>query len=675
MFGKLVFDLAETFRAFTEATLDHASLVQLVARRLAEQIGDACVVWVARDDGAWLDPSAAQAHDAAATQVLLDALARHPARDGSGMTADVVRSGEPVLVAHIDPAELAARAEPAFADAVRTLGIRSLLSVPLRVRERAIGALSLFRYLPSSSPYNEYDRALVLTIADTAALVLANAQLVESMQREQERAKTYVALVENSSDMIAMADLDGRVRFVNAAGRALCGIDADYDVRQMTLASFHTEDGLKRAAIIRDKGCWQGEGVLRHQKTGELIATRINSFLIHDRDGRELGFATIQHDVRETKRLEADLRQAQKMEALGRLAGGVAHDFNNLLTVILSYCSMLARSLPADSRGATEVAQIDHAARRAADLTRQLLAFSRRQLLAPAPLDLGAAVQAMAGMIRRLIGEDIELRIATGADAGVVMVDAGQVEQVVMNLALNARDAMQQRGGVLTLETARAEPSVERPGAYTMLSISDTGVGMDEQTQAHLFEPFFTTKERGKGTGRGLSIVMGIVEQSGGYVTVDSTLEHGTTFRVFLPVTDDKPAPPPLVVGRVPAPVVGRWRVLVVEDEVEVRQLIRDVLRQAGYEVLDAHDGEHALRIAREVDIHLLLTDVIMPRMSGRELAARVAEVRPDARVLYMSGYADDKLGQHGVLDPGIALIPKPLTPETLLRRLREMLG
>jgi CheY-like chemotaxis protein len=335
---------------------------------------------------------------------------------------------------------------------------------------------------------------------------------------------------------------------------------------------------------------------------------------------------------------------------------------------------MLARALPPESRSAAEVAQIDHAARRAADLTRQLLAFSRRQLLEPAPVDLAAAVQQMAGMIRRLIGEDIELRIVAGTDAGVVLVDAGQVEQVVMNLVVNARDAMQ-NGGVLTLETARAEPNPERPGTYTMLSISDTGAGMDEQTKAHLFEPFFTTKERGEGTGLGLSIVMGIVEQSGGYVAVDSALGRGTTFRVFLPVTDRKPAPAPVIIPRTLTPVSGRWRVLVVEDEAEVRELIRDVLRQAGYDVLDASDGEHALRIAREIDIHLLLTDVIMPRMGGRELAARFAEIRPDARVLYMSGYADDKLGQHGVLDPGIALIQKPLTPEVLLRRLRELLA
>ena len=678
--------LSETFRAFAEVTTDNVALVETIARKLTELIGDACVIALADEDGTWREPSAAHAVDPEATAILRDALTELAAHDGSGHAVRVVKTSNAVLFPEIDPERLASLSEPAFAGAVRKLGIRSFISVPLEVRGRRVGAFSLFRYVPDSPPFSEYDRALALTIGDHAALAIANAQLFESAQRElaerqkaEDRAKTFVALIENSSDMIAIADFSSQVIFVNAAGRALVGLDREFDVRRLTLADFHTEDGLKRADIIRKYGSWQGEGVLRHQQTGELIATRVNSFLVRDTDGKALCYATVQHDLRTTKRLEAELRQAQKMEALGRLAGGVAHDFNNLLTVILSYCAMLGHTLPAGSRSATDVAQIDRAAQRAAELTRQLLAFSRRQVLEPKPLDLGAALRSMDGMIRRLISEDIELRIIVGANAGAVMADAGQVEQVVMNLVVNARDAME-CGGVLTLETARFEAGDGNalglaPGSYHTLSITDTGTGIDEETKAHLFEPFFTTKDRGKGTGLGLSTVMGIVEQSGGHITVDSELGRGSTFRVFLPVTE-RDAANGIAVARTPTPLYGTQRILVVEDEEAVRILIREVLRNAGYEVLDAVDGAHALLVAAEVpgEIHLLLTDVIMPKLSGRELAKRFVALRPTTRVLYMSGYTDDKLGHHGLLDPDVELIQKPLTPEILLRRVRAIL-
>jgi PAS domain S-box-containing protein len=667
-------ELSAAFRAFTEVTTDYAVLLDTVATKLSELIGDGCVVSLADPDGSWAVIYASAARDPRAAELLRLALERRGKVDGKGLAAGVVATGKPVLLAHIDPEELAQRAEPSFGEAVRTLGIRSFLSVPLEVPGRKLGALSLFRFLPDSLAFDEFDLTFAATIGDHAAMAIANAQLFEKLQRElhqrrlaEDKAKTFISLIENSTDMIAMANFDGRVTFVNAAGRALVGIPADKDVSRMSLSDFHTSDGLKRGDIIRERGSWQGEGVLRHQVTSELIATQISSFLLRDAEGTPLGFATVQHDLRETKRLESELRQAQKMEALGRLAGGVAHDFNNLLTVILSYCSILTKSLPPDSRSVRDVEQIDRAAHRAAELTRQLLAFSRRQVLEPKPLELGATVRAMEGMIRRLIGEDIELRIITAADDEAVMVDAGQVEQVVMNLVVNARDAMR-GGGVLTLETSKT-------AGFTTLAIVDTGTGIDPQTQAHLFEPFFTTKDPGKGTGLGLSTVMGIVQQSGGRITVDSVLGHGSTFRVFLPAIA-KPAAPVPVAARTPTPTLGVERILVVEDEVEVRALICEVLSGAGYDVIDAGDGEHALEVAAKVrgEIHLLLTDVIMPKLSGRQLAARFLEVRPQTRVLYMSGYTDDKLGHHGVLDPDVELIQKPLTPEMLLRRVRDVL-
>ncbi|MEO6774573.1 MAG: ATP-binding protein [Kofleriaceae bacterium] len=683
--------MSEAFHAFAEVTTDHAGLLDTVARKLTELLGDACVVSLARDDGTWLQQHAAWARDPSVIELLRAALTEVEGRDRTGHAAEVIATGKPVLIPTIDPAELAGHAEPAFGTAVRTLGIRSFLAVPLEVRGRRLGVVSLFRFEPGTPPFGEYDVVFARMLSEHAAMAIANAKLFESLQRElgqraaaEEQAKTFVALIENSTDMIAMADFEGRVLFVNAAGRTLVGIAPDYDVRTMTLADFHTSGGLSRAEMIRDNGSWQGEGVLRHQQTGELIATQISSFLLRDAAGTPFGFATVQHDLRETKRLEGELRQAQKMEALGRLAGGVAHDFNNLLTVILSYCSILQKGLPRDSRNARDVEQIDRAAQRAAELTKQLLAFSRRQVLEPKPLALGATVRAMEGMIRRLISEDIELRILTAPDRDAVMVDAGQVEQVVMNLVVNARDAMQ-GGGVLTLETSHCS-LVERShvlgldaGDYNTLAITDTGSGIDDATKAHLFEPFFTTKDLGKGTGLGLSTVMGIVQQSGGHLTVDSEVGHGATFRVYLPAiaVANPPAAQGPLVPRTITHVGGKFRVLVVEDEVEVRTLICDVLRGAGYEVLDANNGERALQTAASVtgDIHLLLTDVIMPKMSGRQLAARFVELRPGMRVLYMSGYTDDKLGHHGVLDPDVELIQKPLTPEVLLARVRAMLA
>jgi two-component system cell cycle sensor histidine kinase/response regulator CckA len=678
--------LSEAFRAFAEGTTEPTSMLETVARKLTELIGDACVVSLSDPEGAWLDPSAAFAADDGHAAVLRAALADRAGRSDASNARRVVRTGESVLLASIDPVELASRAEPAFADAVRTLGVHSFLSVPLQVRERRIGVASLLRYLPASEPFGELDQALAESIADHAALAISNAQLFDSLQRElaernkaEERAKAFVALAEASTDMIGMADFDGRILFLNAAGRALIGIEADHDVRADTLADYHAPRELTTVLERRKLGHWSGETELVHQRTGDRIVTRASSFLVRDVDGKPLCYGTVQHDLRAMKRLEAELRQAQKMEALGRLAGGIAHDFNNLLTVILSYSAMLGRALPKESRAADDVHQIDRAAQRAAELTRQLLAFSRRQVLEPKALDLGEALQAMATMIRRLIGEDIELRIITAATTGAVMVDAGQLEQVVINLVVNARDAMQ-GGGVLTIETSRLQlvrgEHGLAPGWYHRVSITDTGTGIDEQTRAHVFDPFFTTKEHGKGTGLGLSTVMGIVEQSGGYVTVDSELGRGSTFHVFLPVTERKPVAA-IAVARTATPVRGTQRILVVEDEAPVRVLICEVLSQAGYEVIDAVDGAHALDVAAAVEgeIDLLLTDVIMPKLSGRELARRFAELRPTARVLYMSGYADDKLGHHGLLDPDIALIQKPLTPESLLRRVRDLLA
>jgi len=379
---------------------------------------------------------------------------------------------------------------------------------------------------------------------------------------------------------------------------------------------------------------------------------------------------------------QGQLEQAQKMDAVGRLAGGVAHDFNNLLTVILGRTDILLHPLKPEDPMRRGIELIQRTAGRAAELTRQLLAFSRKQVLEPIVLDLSAVTTDMKDMLGRLIGEDIALLTAPMPGLGRVKADRGQIEQVIMNLAVNARDAMPQ-GGRLVLETANVDLDDEyvrrhvgaRPGPHVMLAVSDTGTGVPREIHAQIFEPFFTTKEQGKGTGLGLATVYGIVKQSGGYIELDSELGQGTTFRIYLPRLDAEVAP----VDQSARPVVpagGTETILLVEDEEGVRELARDILRASGYTVLEARNGAEALLLCErhQGPLDMLLTDVVMPRMSGRELAERLAPLRPDLSVLYMSGYTDDAVIRHGVLGAGTAFLQKPFTPAALVLRVRETL-
>ncbi len=386
-------------------------------------------------------------------------------------------------------------------------------------------------------------------------------------------------------------------------------------------------------------------------------------------------------DVDERRKLEEQLRHAQKMEAIGRLAGSIAHDFNNLLSVILSYSDLVLQDLPPESSLCGDVDAIKRAGQRAAELTRQLLAFSRRQVLAPKVLDLNAIVRESERILRRLMGEDIELTTRLDPKLSKVRVDPGQIDQVIMNLAVNARDAMPD-GGKLTLETmdvfldeeyAREHVGVT-PGPHVLLAISDTGIGMDKATQARIFEPFFTTKAQGKGTGLGLSTVFGIVQQSGGNIWVYSEPGHGTVFKLFFPKASQLETAPPEVVS--PESLEGSETILLVEDQDEVREVAREVLRRCGYQVLATGDANEALSVCAQHagEIHLLLTDVVMPHMNGRELAERVVRLRPTLRVLYMSGYTDDAIVHHGVLEAGVFYLQKPLVPLMLAERVREVL-
>jgi two-component system cell cycle sensor histidine kinase/response regulator CckA len=452
-------------------------------------------------------------------------------------------------------------------------------------------------------------------------------------------------------------------------GITLEAIRPPEDVEPLRTHRSNSDEGLGEA------GEWR-----HRKKDGTIIDVEITRHTLHFA-GRPAALA-IARDITQRKSLEAQLLQAQKMDAVGRLAGGVAHDFNNLLTAILVSAELLLDSLGRDHPEREEADEIRKAALRAADLTRQLLAFSRQQILAPQVLDLNQVVANMDKMLRRVIGEDIDLRTVLSPDLRAVRADGGQLEQVVMNLAVNARDAMP-TGGKLTIETVNTEldevyareHAVVKPGRYVLLAVSDTGVGMDAETKARMFEPFFTTKPKGKGTGLGLATVYGIVKQSGGHISVYSEPGRGTTFKIYLPRVEDAAVP----ARSTPASTTslrGSETLLLVEDQQEVRRVARRVLEGRGYTVLVAASGPDALQVAgaHAGPIHLLVTDVIMPAMSGREVGLLLAPARPETKVLYLSGYADESVVRHGVLEPGIAFLQKPFTTEALARKVREVL-
>lgn len=595
---------------------------------------------------------------------------------GKGLTEYVLRTGKPLLAdfGKIRELEQSGDIEPIGPDCIDWLG------APLRSGNAVFGVIALQSYDPAIR-HDERDKEILTYVSQHIAVAIERKRQQEALRISEAR---HRSLVESAVYGMYRSSIDGRFLDVNPALVNMLGYSSSDELMSVDMARDVYGDHEERGKILQNyfqNGKLETQEVRWKRKDGRLITVRLSGKPFRNERGETLGFEMIAEDVTEHRTLEEQLRQSQKMEAVGRLAGGIAHDFNNLLTVIKGYSELMLSELDGAHPLRTELDEIKKAADRAASLTRQLLAFSRQQVLAPKVIDLNSVVHNMDKLLRRLLGEDIDLFTVLEGSLGRVKADPGQIEQVVMNLAVNARDAMPQ-GGKLTIETANVDLDGQyardhvsvKPGSYVMIAVSDSGIGMTEKVKSRIFEPFFTTKDVGKGTGLGLSTVYGIVKQSGGYVWVYSEVGIGSTFKVYLPRVDA-----PADIAPVHLPTVafkGSETVLLVEDEDGVRALVRHVLHKNGYNVIEArHGGEALLACERHAGkIDLLLTDVVLEQMSGRELAERLLQIRPEMKVLYVSGYADDAIVHHGVLTPGAAFLQKPFTTEALARKLRNVL-
>jgi two-component system cell cycle sensor histidine kinase/response regulator CckA len=496
---------------------------------------------------------------------------------------------------------------------------------------------------------------------------------------------SFRSVIENAPYGIYRAQASGKLLLANPALQKMLGYESQAELLQLNLAADVYLDPLENERvneIFTNQKEFTEVQVDWKRKDGKPIKARCTGWFVKPVGGGAAYFEVFAEDVTEKWLLERQLRMAQKMEAVGRLSGGIAHDFNNLLGVIIGYSQVLKRTLPPGTAFLEHAEEIEKAGQRAAALTRQLLAFSRQQVLAPAVLNLNSLISEMQKLLPRLIGEDIEIVMVLDPAIGRVKADQGQLEQVIMNLAVNARDAMPDGGKVVITTTnvsldeawTRLHPG-SKVGDYVMLAVADTGTGIDSETLAHIFEPFFTTKERGKGTGLGLATVYGVVKQSGGYVSVESAPGKGASFQIYLPRIEE-----PVSVAEPVAPIVEAFRgaetILLVEDADALRKLTHMLLEQHGYRVLVAANGAAALQLVEEKpeSINLLLTDVIMPGLNGRALAGRLQLRQPGLKVLYMSGYTDDAIADHGVLAAGIQLLHKPFSEENLIHKVREVL-
>jgi two-component system, cell cycle sensor histidine kinase and response regulator CckA len=651
------------------SSLDLDEVLREIARAAAQLMEAPAVgVWVADEKAGTLEVRAFSDDRLGAT---------YPRRSiglDEGLPGWVATHRQPVVVADVfeDGRVLAP-------DWFRQHGLRSAYIVPIVHQGVLLGVLALNG--SAAFELDAEDRELLESFAGQAALAIRNARLYEDARGARDFLRS---IAEHSPAGIVTTDVRGHVTYFSPRAEELLGYRSA-EVVGRAVAEFQ-RGGREAARNLMRR--LREEGRLREHETeilasdGRWVECRFSLALLRDAAGTTIGTLAILEDTSERKRLEAQLRQAQKMEAVGRLAGGIAHDFNNLLAVIMGHSDLIKSVLRKGDGLAHDVEQIRRASERAASLTRQLLAFSRRQFLQPQVIDVNTLVGNLATMLHRLIGEDIQLELQLDPAAGRVSADPGQLEQVVMNLTVNARDAMPQ-GGQLTLETGpamldkafvTAHPG-SSTGAHVRLSIRDNGCGMSPDVLSHLFEPFFTTKEPGRGTGLGLSTVYGIVKQHRGYIDVQSEPGQGSTFAVYLPRVDAKPAAERASARERLMPG-GRETVLFVEDEVALRDLMHRVLAKGGYTVLAAGDGLEALALveAHQARIDVVVTDVVMPRMSGPELATRLRARDPGIRLLYVSGYTADQLRSQTDLGEDATLLAKPFTSDGLLRKVREVL-
>jgi two-component system cell cycle sensor histidine kinase/response regulator CckA len=598
-----------------------------------------------------------------------------PQQVGRSCTAYVYRTGRAMLIPQQVFDRLAADGE------VELVGTPSpsWLGVPLRTPAATIGVLVVQHY-ENEAAYTERDLEFLASVGGQIALAIDRKRAEEKIRESEARLRV---LVEQLPAVLWTVSKDLCFTSALGAGLTRLGLKPNQIVGVSLFDYFETPDPafLPIAAHRRAIG---GEPTTFH------VEWKGGSYTCHveplrTAEGELQGAICMALDITDRRQLEEQLRQAQKMEAVGRLAGGIAHDFNNLLMVIQGYADLMTERLAEGDPLRRNAEQIQTASQRATSLTRQLLAFSRKQMLAPKVLSIQSVVTEMEKILRRLIGEDVQLETSSVADLGLVKADRSQIEQVILNLAVNARDAMPE-GGRLTIETANVDLDESfshssvmlSPGPYVMLAVTDNGCGMDVETQAHIFEPFFTTKEKGKGTGLGLATVYGIVKQSGGYVWVYSEPGRGTSFKVYLPRVWDEQTMPGrdrrIEGQRLPQ---GTETVLLVEDEKGVRELAREYLEMTGYTVIEAENGHTALELAalHSGPIHLLMTDVVMPGISGRELSERVKTIRPEIRVLFMSGYTDQAVVHHGILETDAVLLQKPFTVAALAAKLRDILN
>jgi PAS domain S-box-containing protein len=684
---------ADVTRRFAETTTDYERLLDSVAQCLAEHVRESCTVFLLDPVAQQMNLAALHATDPEVLRQLREAFSNRSllVTDQPAVTEKLKR-GEALLIPHV----LARESSPEQARWQERLGLHSTLVVPLRLQGRWLGILTLGRFSRESPPFNENDLDLAQALADHASLAIENARLYlraedarrAALDAEQLRSESEARLhrtLDEIKEGYTIMDRELRYVYVNRAGAEQTHLTREQLLGHSPLELYPGFEGteihqaLERALRTGERQRIDDEFTHADGEIGQFelnIQPVPNGLVVLSIDQTERRRAELRRDS-----LEQQLRQAQKLEAIGKLAGGVAHDFNNLLSIILGYGEDILSELPEDSPFREDLGEIQTAAQRAAELTRQLLLFSRQQVLEPRVLDLNEVVGGMHRMLGRLLGEQLELSIVPAGDLGNVRADRGSLEQVLMNLAVNARDAMP-NGGRLTIETANVtidEAFVQqhlgsKPGNYVFLGVTDTGIGMDAETRRRIFEPFFSTKAPGKGTGLGLSTVLGIVQQAGGGIWVYSEPGHGTTFKVYLPRVDaaadsNSPLPPPANLG-------GTETVLLVEDEQAVREVARRILERHGYTVLAAQSASDALLLGESHPsaIHLLLTDVVMPRMSGAELAERLLARRPELKVLYMSGYTDGSIATQGILAAATAFVQKPFSSEAMARKVRSAL-